>query len=80
MKEEKAMEHSVPPGLDPNVTRREIVIEADAETLEKLHKEGHAQAVTMSSLSTAMRGQTSAATIAPRPLWPTSAPRWPFDC
>jgi hypothetical protein len=43
MKEEKAMEHSVPPGLDPNVTRREIVIEADAETLEKMRKEGHAR-------------------------------------
>ena len=37
------MEHTVPPGLDPNVTRREIVIEADAETLEKMRKEGHAK-------------------------------------
>jgi hypothetical protein len=41
--EEKAMEHPIPPGLDPNVTRREIVIEADAETLEKMRKEGHAK-------------------------------------
>ena len=37
------MEHSVPPGLDPTVTRREVVIEADAETLEKMRKEGHAK-------------------------------------
>jgi hypothetical protein len=36
------MQASLPPGLDPNVTRREIVIEADAETLEKMHKEGRA--------------------------------------
>jgi len=43
LQEEKAMEHTVPPGLDPNVTRREIVIEADAETLEKMRKEGHAK-------------------------------------
>jgi hypothetical protein len=37
------MEHAVPPGLDPDVTRREIVIEADAEALEKMRKEGHAK-------------------------------------
>jgi hypothetical protein len=37
------MEHNLPPGLDPNVTRREIVIEADAEALEKMRKEGHAR-------------------------------------
>jgi hypothetical protein len=37
------MEHNLPPGLDPNVTRREVVIEADAEALEKMRKEGHAR-------------------------------------
>jgi hypothetical protein len=37
------MEHAVPPGLDPTVTRREIVIEVNAETLEKMRKEGHAR-------------------------------------
>jgi hypothetical protein len=37
------MEHSAPPGLDPNVTRREIVIESDAETLEQMRNEGHAK-------------------------------------
>ncbi len=37
------MQSSVPPGLDPSVTRREILIEADAETLEKMRKEGHAR-------------------------------------
>ena len=37
------MENAVPPGLDPHVTRREIVIEADAEALEKMRKEGHAK-------------------------------------
>ena len=37
------MDQTVPPGLDPNVTRREIVIEADAEALEKMRKEGHAK-------------------------------------
>ena len=37
------MEHAVPPGLDPTVTRREIVIKADAETLEERPKEGHAK-------------------------------------
>ena len=30
------MEHNPPPGLDPNVTSREVVIEADAEALEKV--------------------------------------------
>ena len=37
------MEHNLPPGLDPNVARREIVLEADAEALEKMRKEGHAR-------------------------------------
>ena len=37
------MEHAVPPGLDPTVTRREVVIEADAESLERIRKEGHAK-------------------------------------
>jgi hypothetical protein len=37
------MEHNLPSGLDPNVTRREIVLEADAEALEKMRKEGHAK-------------------------------------
>ena len=37
------MEHNPPPGLDPNVTSREVVIEADAEALEKMRKEGHAK-------------------------------------
>lgn len=37
------MEHNLPPGLDPNVTKREVVIEADAEALEKMRKEGHAR-------------------------------------
>lgn len=37
------MQNPLPPGLDPNVTRREIVIEADAEALEKMRKEGHAK-------------------------------------
>jgi hypothetical protein len=37
------MEHNLPSGLDPNVTRREVVIEADAEALEKMRKEGHAR-------------------------------------
>ena len=37
------MDQTVPPGLDPNVTWREIVIEADAEALEKMRKEGHAK-------------------------------------
>jgi hypothetical protein len=37
------MEHNLPPGLDPNVTRREVVIEADAEALERMRKEGHAK-------------------------------------
>jgi hypothetical protein len=37
------MEHDPPPGLDPNVTSREVVIEADAEALEKMRKEGHAK-------------------------------------
>lgn len=37
------MENPGPSGLDPNVTRREIVIEADAEALEKMRKEGHAK-------------------------------------
>jgi hypothetical protein len=37
------MEPGVPAGLDPNVSRREIIIEADAESLEKMRKEGHAK-------------------------------------
>jgi hypothetical protein len=37
------MDDNLPPGLDPNVTRREIVLEADAEALEKMRKEGHAK-------------------------------------
>ena len=37
------MQNPVPRGLDPSVTRREILIEADAETLEKMRKEGHAR-------------------------------------
>jgi hypothetical protein len=37
------MEHNPPPGLDSNVTSREVVIEADAEALEKMRKEGHAK-------------------------------------
>jgi hypothetical protein len=37
------MDENLPPGLDPNVTRREIVLEADAEALEKMRKEGHAR-------------------------------------
>jgi hypothetical protein len=37
------MEHNRPSGLDPNVTRREIVLEADAEALKKMRKEGHAK-------------------------------------
>jgi hypothetical protein len=37
------MEQTLPPGLDPNVSRREIVIEADAVTLEKMRKKGHAR-------------------------------------
>jgi hypothetical protein len=49
MKEEKAMEHAVPPGLDPNVTRREIVIEADVETLEKMRKEGRESTIPLRS-------------------------------
>jgi hypothetical protein len=40
---ENAMQHDLPPGLDPNVTRREVVVEADAETLEKMRKEGRAK-------------------------------------
>jgi len=43
LNEEKAVERAVPVGLDPPVTRREIVIEADAETLEKMCKEGQAK-------------------------------------
>jgi hypothetical protein len=43
------MEHVVPPGLDPNVTRREIVIEADAETLEKMRKEGRESTIPLRS-------------------------------
>jgi hypothetical protein len=37
------MKQQLPPGLDPNVARREIVIEADAEMLEKMRKEGRAK-------------------------------------
>lgn len=37
------MDNPVPPALDPNVSRREIVIEADAEALERMRKEGHAK-------------------------------------
>jgi hypothetical protein len=43
LSKEYAMEHKLPPGLDPNVTRRDIVVEANAETLAKMRKEGHAK-------------------------------------
>jgi hypothetical protein len=36
-------QRAIPPGPNPNVTRREIVIEADVATLEKVRKEGHAR-------------------------------------
>jgi hypothetical protein len=37
------MEDHVPPGLDPRIPRRDIVIEADAEALERMRKEGRAR-------------------------------------
>jgi hypothetical protein len=40
-------ERSVPPGLDPTVGRREILIEADAVKLEKMRKEGHVRHFTV---------------------------------
>lgn len=36
-----------PPGLDPNVRRREVTVEADAATLERMRKEGHARGFTV---------------------------------
>ncbi|MBI2368686.1 MAG: hypothetical protein HYV08_00260 [Deltaproteobacteria bacterium] len=40
-------EAKLPEALDPNVTRREIVVEADAETLERMRKQGHARGFTI---------------------------------
>ena len=56
--------------------KREIVLEADAETLQRMRKEGHARGFTVF----AMKASASAATIPRRRLWRISACRWGFDC
>jgi len=37
----------VPEALDPNIRNRDIVVEADAETLEKMLKMGHVRGFTV---------------------------------
>jgi hypothetical protein len=56
--------------------KREIVLEADAETLERMRKEGHARGFTVF----ATKGSASAATTRRRRRWPISVCLWAFDC
>lgn len=40
-------DHATPVGLDPTITGREIVVEATAETLEKMRKQGTVRGFTV---------------------------------
>ena len=40
-------DHAIPEALDPNQQGREIVVEATAETLEKMRKEGSVRGFTV---------------------------------
>ena len=40
-------DHATPVGLDPSITGREIVIEAAAETLDKMKKQGTVRSFTV---------------------------------
>lgn len=40
-------DHATPVGLDPTITGREIVVEATAETLDRMRKEGTVRGFTV---------------------------------
>jgi DNA-binding protein YbaB len=61
---------------DQMQVKREIVVEADAETLERMRKEAMRAALP----SIAMKANGSAATIPRRRPWLISVCRWLFDC
>ena len=61
---------------DEMQVNRDIVIEADAESIERLRKEGHVRGFTVFCDEQQRTGGT---TRRPR-RWATSPCRWPFDC
>ena len=55
---------------------RDIVIEADAESIERMRKEGHVRGFTVFCDE---QQRTGGDNSAPR-QWAISLCRWPFDC
>jgi hypothetical protein len=74
------MEHAVPPGLDPNVTRREIIIAADGEALEKMRKEGHAKIRETTYTICCDEGKSLGGDDSAPPPLLIFAPHWRSDC
>jgi hypothetical protein len=61
---------------DEMQVNRDIVIEVDAESIERLRKEGHVRG----SRFFATSSNAPVATTRRRRRWAISLCRWPFDC